>query len=138
MTTCWGAANAQTPQTLTEPAARVVETLSDGRGYVIEINGVQWRAVGSDRWRELLAAEMKANASAELDKLNNEQKAQLINYIAALEKRSDLDQKLITDLTKLISECQQNQTRKASGKAAFLKEVAGAAWQVFLWYRAVN
>lgn len=128
-------ANAQTqPTTNTEPPPRVIETLDNGRGYVVEINGVQFRAVGAERWRELLAKEIKADASAELDKLVNEQKGQLINYIAALEKRADLDQRQIEALTKLVSECQ----RKPTGKGVFLQQVAGAAWQVFLWYRAVR
>lgn len=140
--TCWGAANAQTLQppttgTPTGPTtARIVETLSEGRGWILEINGVQIRGVGAERWRELLAKEIKADTSAEAERLNNALRQQFVDYINSLEQRAKFDQELIGQLTKSLGECQQNKT--PTGKTAVFKELAGATWQLFLWYRALK
>jgi len=132
-------ASAQTaPQTLTEDVA-VLEQLPDGRGFIVRINGIEMRAVTAERWRELLTAEIKAQSADALDKLINEQKAQLINYIAALEKRGALDQDQIAKLTQLVSDCQaQTAARGKPGKLGIVKDVLNAGWQIFLWTRAAN
>lgn len=126
------------PQTITDDV-RVVEELDNGRGYIVKIYGVEFRAVDAERWRELQIAKVKADASADIDKLNAEQVKQLLAYIAALEKRSDTDAKQIATLTQMLNDYQaQIAARGKQTKLGFVKEVIGAGWQIFTWWRAVQ
>ena len=129
-------AQTPTPQTITEDV-RLVETLSEGRGYIFKIGEQEIRGVPADRWRELLVAEVTAKSAAEQIKLLEQQKGFLINLIASLEKRGDVDAQHVATLTQMLNECQaQLAARGKQTKLGFVKELAGAGWQIFTWWRA--
>jgi len=133
-------ASAQTPepQTITDDV-RVVEKLAEGRGYIVKIGEQELRAVPAERWRELMVAEVTAKSADEQIKLLDQQKGFLINLIASLEKRGDVDAKHIATLTQMLNECQaQLAARGKQTKLGFVKELVGAGWQIFTWWRAVR
>lgn len=81
--------SAQAPETHAGDRARIVESLSDG-GYVIEINGVKFRAITDDQLREIGARKLELNSCTQERSLLESETGKLRTALVLAQKDAQL------------------------------------------------